>query len=78
MNPGDSFFVYTDGVPEATNPELELYGTKRLLTSLNHEPDATAQKLIENVKGDIDTFVNEADQFDDITMLSFIYHGLGE
>ncbi len=78
MNPGDSFFVYTDGVPEATNPELELYGTKRLLTSLNHEPDATAQKLIENVKGDIDTFVKEADQFDDITMLSFIYHGLGE
>ncbi len=75
MNPGDSFFVYTDGVPEATNPEMELFGTQELLKSLNRDPNANAQKLIENVKEDIASFVKEADQFDDITMLSFIYKG---
>ena len=35
LNPGDSLFVYTDGVPEATNAQNELFGTDRMLEALN-------------------------------------------
>ncbi len=75
LNPGDTIFVYTDGVAEATNSDEKLFGAKRMLESLNKEPDADVQKLLENVKADIDDFVGDAPQFDDITMLVFKYLG---
>lgn len=75
MKPGDSLFVYTDGVPEATNAENKLFGSDRMLESLNREPDASPKELLENVRSDIDKFVGEAPQFDDITMMNFIYFG---
>ncbi len=75
LEPGDCIFVYTDGVAEATSADVELYGTDRLLEALNKEPDADAKGLLTNVKKDIDKFVGEAPQFDDITMLGFRYFG---
>ncbi len=75
MNPGDSFFVYTDGVPEATNEQKELFGTERMLAALNRDPDVPPEQVLELVTQDIDRFVDGAEQFDDITMLSFRYHG---
>ena len=75
LEPGDCLFVYTDGVPEATNAEDKLFGTDRLIKSLNREPDANAAKLLANVKRDIDEFVGESPQFDDITMMCFKYMG---
>ena len=73
--PGDTIFVYTDGVPEATDSKEQLYGKERLLDALNREPDAQTEKLLEQVQEDIDRFVGEAMQFDDITMLALTYHG---
>ena len=75
LEPGDCLFVYTDGVPEATNAEDKLFGTDRLIKALNREPDASAEKLLANVKKDIDEFVGDAPQFDDITMMCFRYMG---
>ena len=75
LNPGDSFFVYTDGVAEATNGQKELYGTERMLAALNKEPDAQPTEILKNVTQDISLFVDGAEQFDDITMLSFLYFG---
>ncbi len=75
LDPGDRLFVYTDGVTEATNASNELFGEKRLLDSLNRDPNATPGELLPTVKKDIDAFVGEAPQFDDITMLGFIYKG---
>lgn len=75
LEPGDSFFVYTDGVPEATNEKKELYGTERMLAALNRESDAQPEQILANVTEDINSFVGEAEQFDDITMLSFRYLG---
>ncbi len=75
LHPGDSFFVYTDGVAEATNAENELYGTDRMLEALNRNPDATAKEQLETVRKSIDDFVGEAPQFDDITMLGLNYFG---
>lgn len=75
MNPGDCLYVYTDGVAEATNAGNELYGTDRLLNVLNRNKNAEVSELLSVVKEDIDRFVGDAPQFDDITMLGMTYNG---
>ena len=75
LGPGDMLFVYTDGVTEATNINNELFGEKRLLETLNRNLEADPETLLPAVRKDIDEFVGEAPQFDDITMLGFIFYG---
>ncbi len=75
MHPGDTLFVYTDGVPEATNKNNELYGTDRMLDTLNTDPTAPTDVLLKNIKSNVDEFVGEAPQFDDLTMLAMRYNG---
>lgn len=70
LHAGDTLFVYTDGVPEATDAGQTLFGTERMLEALNEACDSEPKKLIDGVKKEIDRFVGEALQFDDITMLS--------
>lgn len=70
LEPGDEIFLYTDGVTEANDRENALYGEERLLTALNALEDVDAQTVCRRVKADVDAFVGDADQFDDITMLS--------
>ena len=78
LHPGDSLFVYTDGVAEATNAQNELYGTARMLTALNKDPDASPEALLKNVHDDVNAFVADAPQFDDLTMLGLLYQGPAE
>ena len=73
LNPGDRLFLYTDGVPEATNAENKLYGEDRLLSFMNQNTTMEAVKLLPALKANIDEFVGEAPQFDDITMLMLDY-----
>ena len=75
LRPGDRLFVYTDGVPEATNANNELFGNERMLDALNSDPEAAPEQLLHNVRASIDAFVGEAPQFDDITMLGLSYFG---
>ena len=75
LHPGDSLFVYTDGVAEATNSKNELFGTDRMLQALNRNPDATPEEVLSNVMDGINTFVAGAQQFDDITMMCLKYNG---
>ena len=74
LSPGDRLFLYTDGVTEATNTESKLYGEDRLIDFMNRNSDVTATELLPALKADIDGFVGEAPQFDDITMLMFDYY----
>lgn len=69
LSEGDKIFQYTDGVTEATNVSDELYGMNRLETILNYHTDLSPTQLLPAVKEDIDHFVGDAPQFDDITML---------
>ena len=71
--PGDRLFLYTDGVPEATNEENVLYGEERLLAFMYENSDLEAVKLLPALKNNIDEFVGQAPQFDDITMLMLDY-----
>ncbi len=69
LNPGDSIFVYTDGVTEAADSGNNLFGTERMLQALNEQPELSCRKLLEHLKEGIDRFAGEAPQFDDITMM---------
>jgi sigma-B regulation protein RsbU (phosphoserine phosphatase) len=73
MEPGDKFFQYTDGVTEATDAGNNLYGQARLTETLNRHTADEPMDLLPAIKADIDRFVGAAPQFDDITMLSFVY-----
>ena len=73
LSPGDRLFLYTDGVPEATNAENKLYGEDRLLNFMNQNASIDAITLLPALKSNIDEFVGDAPQFDDITMLMFDY-----
>ena len=69
LAPGDKLFQYTDGVTEATDKDNRLYGMERLEQILARNTRQSPQGLLSSVKADIDLFVGEAPQFDDITML---------
>lgn len=78
LQPGDEIYLYTDGVTEAQNLSNELFGEQRLLSSLNEAKGLSVEELCKKVKADVDAFAGEADQFDDITMVSFKLNCFGE
>lgn len=75
LAPGDKIFTYTDGVPEATNANEKMYGMTRLVDMLNSLTDRDMQQTAAGVRMDVDAFVGEAPQFDDLTILGFEYKG---
>lgn len=75
LEPGDSIFVYTDGVPEAMNAEEELFGTDRMIEVLHNATDDSPKAILDTVNTAIAEYVGDAPQFDDITMLGLKYLG---
>ncbi len=75
FEPGDELFVYTDGIPEAIDVDIQQYGGERLLEILNDSKDVAMVDLLPRVRQHLKDFVGEADQFDDVTMLGFKYKG---
>jgi len=73
LEPGDRLFVYTDGVPEAVNEQTEQYGTDRLIQTLNELKDLPVNEVVTAVRQDISEFAGDEEQFDDITIMEFIY-----
>ena len=77
LKKGDSIFVYTDGVAEATDANNELFGTDRTVDALNAIPEGASQKeVLAGVRVAVDAFVKEAPQFDDLTMVGLKYNGV--
>ncbi len=70
LEKGGCLFVYTDGVPEATDADCQLFGTDRMIDALNKDPLAAPEVLLKNVKDATDEFIGDAPQFDDLTMLA--------
>ena len=75
LSPGDALFIYTDGVTEATDASGQLYGEARLAAVLNANRDCAPEPLLSAVRADVEAFVGQAPQFDDITALSLCYYG---
>ncbi|MBQ4364747.1 MAG: SpoIIE family protein phosphatase [Clostridia bacterium] len=72
---GGSIFLYTDGVPEATNVNGEMFGTDRMLEALNRCSDENADEFIHAVSSAVQAFTGEAPQFDDMTMVGMTWYG---
>ena len=75
LEPGAKLFLYTDGVPEATDAKHALFGKERMLAALNASPDERPEQILRSVRSAVDGFVQEAEQFDDLTMLCLEYKG---
>ena len=75
MRPGAKLFVYTDGVPEATDAEQKLFGLERTVAALNARSDANPEEILKTVRRSVNDFVKDAEQFDDLTMLCVEYKG---
>ena len=73
MEEGDKLFLYTDGVPEATDAGNNMFGIDRMIDALNQDPEASPQQILINVRRAVDGFVQDAEQFDDLTMLCMEY-----
>ena len=75
LQPGDKLFLYTDGVPEATNADGAMFGTAGMVEALNREPEAAPDQILSNIRDAVNDFVKDAEQFDDLTMLCMEYNG---
>ena len=75
IEPGDRFFLYTDGVTEASSEKTDFYGDERLKNFLNQHANYPPAQMLNALQEDINTFVGDAPQFDDITMLLLDYKG---
>ena len=77
LEPGDRIFVYTDGLPEAENEEGAFFGTERMMEVLRQSSPNSPEEVLGTLRGAVNGFVGQAEQFDDLTMLCVEYHGSG-
>jgi sigma-B regulation protein RsbU (phosphoserine phosphatase) len=77
LQPGDTLVTYTDGVTEARNVELGLFGMQRLLDALRLAPDNSPATMIEAITSAVDAHAAGTEQSDDLTLLVFRYPGPG-
>ena len=75
LDKGDKIFIYTDGLVEAMNDKQELFGLERMKKSLNNLTKENAEDTLNKVQEDVNLFVGDAMQFDDLTMLMVEYRG---
>ena len=75
LKPGESIFLYTDGLVEAKRADNDRFGTDRMLEVLNSCKAESGDQLIEAMKEAVGSYVDGEPQFDDMTMLSFTYKG---
>ncbi|MBR4504491.1 MAG: SpoIIE family protein phosphatase [Candidatus Methanomethylophilaceae archaeon] len=70
---GDGIFLYTDGVTEAAGPDGSMFGVDRLKESLSSVGNLSPDYVLSKIKSDVDNFVRDADQSDDMTMMQVDY-----
>jgi sigma-B regulation protein RsbU (phosphoserine phosphatase) len=71
LKAGETLFLYTDGLTEATRSDSSLYGEARLHRVLSGiTTDLSAQEIVAKVGGNVSLFVGDAEQSDDLTMLA--------
>ena len=75
LEKGEKLFLYTDGLPEATNEGGEMFGTDRMIDALNAHAGLNPKEILSGMKNAVDVFVGDAEPFDDLTMLCLEYIG---
>jgi serine phosphatase RsbU (regulator of sigma subunit) len=69
MMPGDTLVLYTDGITEAQNANQAFFGNERLLEVIQASPGHSAPHLQNALLAEVHRFVDNAPQFDDITLV---------
>jgi sigma-B regulation protein RsbU (phosphoserine phosphatase) len=78
LRPGETLFLFTDGVTEAMNAAEELYGRQRLFSALRSAPDSgDAAAVVNAVRDDVRRFVGDVERSDDLTILALRWNGGG-
>lgn len=78
LHPGDTLFLYTDGVTECENEQQHFFSEGRMQAVLNTAvPPHTPQNLIVQLRQAVKDFAQNTPQSDDITMLALTYLGNG-
>ena len=77
LEPGQTIFLYTDGVTEAMNPEHEEFGVERLEPLLNACNEESPEQIINLVLEKVKAFAGDEEQSDDITIVALTYRGPG-
>ena len=75
LEPGAKLFVYTDGVSEAVDRNLNQFGTDRILESLRSGEDGSPREILENVIKSVREFAGNTQQYDDLTIMCVEYKG---
>lgn len=78
LRPGDTIFLYTDGVPDATDEHGKRFGMERLKETLNRTGAPGCREILDGVLSDVLRFTGNAEQFDDLTMLCLRYKNIEE
>ena len=73
LEKGEKLFLYTDGLPEAANAGGEMFGTGRMIDTLNANAGLSPREILSGMKSAVDEFVGDAEPFDDLTMLCLEY-----
>ena len=69
---GDLLFAFSDGLPDARDPDNKSFGKERILTHVLElaQRSASAQQVIEHFETMVQQHIDTADQFDDLTLLA--------
>lgn len=78
LSPGDTIFLYTDGLTEAENPQKELFGEQRALKTASQFVTLAAEEQIEQMRQAVHVFVDQAEQSDDLTLLAIRYNPVAD
>ena len=69
LKAGDRLLFYTDGLSEAFSPDGDLFGEERIIAALQTGEDKSAERDLQGIEIDLDKFVGDEAQSDDLTML---------
>jgi sigma-B regulation protein RsbU (phosphoserine phosphatase) len=67
--PGDVLLVFTDGVPEAHNPDDEEFGEERLQEVLRQSAHLPAEDISARISAEMKNWIRDAEQYDDFTFI---------
>ena len=75
LEPGDTLFLYPDGVTEARNGSDQFFGASRLLQSLQRHAGEELEAMVHGLRREVNAFVDGAPASDDLTKLAIRYRG---
>ena len=78
LKTGDTLFLYTDGITEAFDDGLNMYGEERLFEQLRTASKEPVDGLLKRIREDVVAFADGAEQSDDLTALALHFNAAAD